>query len=186
MALYDDEMADQAFTIFKENRKSIRLNPIIESDLYGNEEIPRQTTPNISPLSPEAIENLSTDQMRTIILVLFSISNQNTNHSHSNPNPIPSQHANPIHSQVIDADSDAATDPNIDSRNRNEPKFRLEIALGRLQNYYSKATKFGGDFEDDLEDALAEFETACKGQLAPEDAKPELLRLAINGRALTF
>ena len=72
------------------------------------------------------------------------------------------------------------TDP---FRTRNEPKFRLELALGRLQSYYSKANKFGGDFEDDLEEALAEFETACRGQLAPDDSKPEMLRLAIKGRA---
>ena len=65
-------------------------------------------------------------------------------------------------------------------------KFRLEIALGRLQSYCSKAAKFGGGFEDDFEDALAEFDTACRGQLAPDDAKAELLRLAIRGRALTF
>ena len=88
MALYDDEMADQAFTIFKENRKSIRLNPIIESDLYGNEEMSRPSgnippAPNISPISIETLNNLSHDQMRSVLSLMCSLGNMN-----SNPRPI--------------------------------------------------------------------------------------------------
>ena len=33
---------------------------------------------------------------------------------------------------------------------------------------------------------MAEFDTACRGQLAPDEAESELFRLAIQGRALTF
>ena len=113
----------------------------------------------------------------------------------SNPRPIgntdsrsnPVLTSNPTFDNAIDVENEAITDPNADNNNvRGEQKFRLETALGRLQSYYSKANKYSGDFEEDLEDALAELNTACRGQLAPEEAKPELLRLAIQGRALTF
>lgn len=69
---------------------------------------------------------------------------------------------------------------------KREPKFCLETALGRLQSYYSKAAKYSGDFEDDFENALTEFETASRSQLAPDAHKPELFRLELSGRALTF
>ena len=71
-------------------------------------------------------------------------------------------------------------------RNKNEPIFKREIALGHLQRYYSKARKFGGYFEEDLENALAEFNTPCCRQLTPDDVKPELLRLSITSQALNF
>lgn len=93
----------------------------------------------------------------------------------------------------------AKSEPNIDSTtiaqlaskpkaefDSRAPRFLLETALGRLQSYYSKAPKYSGDFEDDFEDALTEFLTACRGQLATDSAKPELFRLALKGRALTF
>ena len=192
MALYGDDIADRVFATFKENRKSMKNTVLSEFDLYGSDEhaAPPSQDPNIQPISPESLNSLSADQMKSILSLILSFGNQ----SQPAP-PVPSSNTNPAPSLFSasnpmfhhDGESDVATDPNIDSmRNRAEPKFRLEIALGRLQSYYSKTNKFSGDFEDDLEDALAEFDTACRGQLAPDDAKPELLRLAIRGRALTF
>ena len=65
LALYGDEIADEMFAVFRENRKSMRLNPLSEMELYGNEEIqPPPPSPNISPISPDAVNSLSNDQMR--------------------------------------------------------------------------------------------------------------------------
>ena len=120
--------------------------------------------------------------IRTIILTGLSQNQQSNPNLTSRLTSLPTQ----TEPQNNDGDSDLATDPNIESRNRSKPKFRLEVSLGRLQNYYSKGSKFGGDFEDDLEDAMAEFDTAGRGQLAPDEAKSELFSLTIQGLALTF
>ena len=118
------------------------------------------------------------EQMRSLVSMLLSFSNSN-NVSRTNQPVI----SNPSLDNAINVDDDVNANANYS--HRNEPKFKLELALGRLQSYYAKAAKFSGDFEDDLEDAFTEFNTACKGQLAPDEAKSELLRLAIRGRALT-
>ena len=165
IALYGDDVAESFFAVCKENRKYMRLNPLRDSDLYGNKDYQRPPPyPNIPTISPEPISALSPDQMRSILSLVFSFGTQNANPATPPgrvvpPNPIvppnPGPLPNPVYVQYLDG-SDSANEQVTDPfRVRNEPKFRLELAVGRLQSYYSKANKFGGDFEDDLEDALA-------------------------------
>lgn len=65
-------------------------------------------------------------------------------------------------------------------------KFELKIALGKLQSYWTKAPQFSAEFEDDMNYALTQFNTAWRGQVAPDCAKLELFRLALSGNALTY
>ena len=139
-ALYGEEVADQTFAVFRENRKSMRLNPLSEMELYGNDENQRISgnnnpppSPNIPPLSLYSISALTPDQMRSIISVIFSISGS----ARPIPNPVPTNlTSNPVMYNV-DGESDANTDVNGDvNNNRFENSFQLEIALGRLQSYY--------------------------------------------------
>ena len=67
ISIYGDDVADEMFTVFKENRKMMRLNPLTDIKLYGNEEPSRPPPyPNLSPISPDAISTLSAEQMRSI------------------------------------------------------------------------------------------------------------------------
>ena len=70
--------------------------------------------------------------------------------------------------------------------NNNDERFRIELALSRIQSYYSRAMKYTGEFEEDLSDNIQEFETACKGQSVPDEHKSEMFRLSVSGRALTY
>ena len=36
LSLYGDEVVDEMFVVYRENRKSMRLNLLIEMELYGN------------------------------------------------------------------------------------------------------------------------------------------------------
>ena len=74
IALYGEDVAESVFAVFKENRKSMRLNPLSDSDLYGNEDYQRPPpSPNIPTLSPESISALTPDQMRSILSLLSLI-----------------------------------------------------------------------------------------------------------------
>lgn len=61
-----------------------------------------------------------------------------------------------------------------ESKGRNNNMFKLGVALGNLQFYYTKSRKCTSEFEDDLNDALTEFNTTCRSQTAPYRAKVEL------------
>ena len=158
-AIYGEDTADQTFTVFKENRKSMRLNPLSDWDLYGNDESIRPPPPTpLTPFTADALSSLSADQMRSIIAIIFA-KDPNPGADEMTRPPDPISTSNPTSSDPI-FDGDVTTGANNDSaNNRYEPKFKLEIALGRLQSYYSKAQKFSGDFEEDLDDSLAEFNT---------------------------
>ena len=146
-------------------------------------------SPSIPALPPESVCTLTMDQMRSIMSIIFS------GHKHASPNsdlpatPVvdlsnSTPNPTPFFPLSPNVECESTTDDNA-ANNRVESKFKLEIALGRLQSYYSISKKFSGDFEDDLDDSLAEFNTACRGQMAPDEVKPEMFRLAIKGRALT-
>lgn len=62
----------------------------------------------------------------------------------------------------------------------------METALFRLQSYYSVANKYFGDFADGLKNALTEFDTAGRDQLARDSVKPDFFRLSLSGRALAY
>lgn len=71
-------------------------------------------------------------------------------------------------------------------KNQSSGKLKFEVVLFQLQSYYTKAQKYTGEFEEDLNDALTEFKTACRSQIASEFAKPELFCQALSGSALNY
>lgn len=178
LAIYDEENADRVFEVFRENRRSLRQANLNDSNLYGSDAPAPEDTINVAPTDPHlalssALNNLNPSKMRDIIDILLS-NNEDAN-------------ANERRDSCEPQKAPAATTPtNTGPRAESTQRFRLESALGKLQSYYTKAPKYSGDFEDDFEDALTEFGTACRGQLAPDTAKPELFRLALSGRALTY
>lgn len=177
VALFNDEQADQTFSIFRQNRKAMKQTSLDDPELYGDSPVestetatPRGDTatrnshPTASAIDTNRLSSLSEEQLRSLLAILLnSGTNVTTN----------------VDMESINTDRDT-------KQETREQRFRLETALGKLQTYYSKAPKYSGDFEDDLEDALTEFNTASRGQLAPDEYKPELFRLALKGRALTF
>lgn len=181
VALYGDDEADKAFTLFRENRKALKQTDVSDPELYDIElpvsryqanvlrNFNSQSGENIADQITASINNLPADKLRSILSLTLSgnVADEDEK-SRSGMN-----HEN-------DADiNELGTD-------RSHSRFRLEIALARIQSYYPKARKYSGEFEDDLEDIFTELETACRGQMAPDSAKPELFRLALSGRALTF
>lgn len=167
VSLYNDENADETFRIFREHRKSMRETDLSDPKLYGNEEAHRHVPTSTQqqaflPIGPDMLQSLSSEKLREIMSIIFS-SNAPQNNT-----------------TVIDLDGN-----NDNGRHsKGDRKFRLETALSFLQSYYSKAPKYSDDFEDDFEDAKTEFTTACRGNLAPDEAKQELFRFAVKGRAL--
>lgn len=67
-----------------------------------------------------------------------------------------------------------------------DPKVCLETASGRPNGYYVRGSKYLGDLADDIEDALTQFVTASRVQLATEEFKPEIFCLAFSVHTLTF
>ena len=68
----------------------MHLNHFTDLELYGTHESPSLSpVTHISLLSPDAIISLTSDQMRSIIYVLFSIGNQNSTESHRIPPSFP-------------------------------------------------------------------------------------------------
>ena len=92
IALYGDEVADQIFTVFHENRKSMPSNPLSEMELYGTDKSQRQLhfapSPSIPALLPETVCTLKMDQMRSIMPIMFSGDNNAIQNSNPSEKPV--------------------------------------------------------------------------------------------------
>ena len=102
------------FAVFKDNRKSMKMNPIVEADLYGNDEPSGPApAPNVTPLSFDSINSITTDKMRQIISLLFSsggnINSRLLNNNHDSYNLVPV--SNQSYVQNVE-ETDTATDAN--------------------------------------------------------------------------